>query len=157
MISQIKSRVCGSSPVVGSSKIRSSGRCSKALAISILLLCPPDSFPTGRFRYLRNQKSPPVPAIFFKRFSCYSIKRCSVFQIFPDGKWLVQHTVLKYHAKHCSNFPSDLIQICALDLNRSAVFAKLPADDRNRCALPCPVYTKECKELSFFSPENSDH
>lgn len=100
---------------------------------------------------LRNQKSPPVPAIFFKRFSCYSIKRCSVFQIFPDGKWLVQHTVLKYHAKHCSNFPSDLIQICALDLNRSAVFVKLPADDRNRCALPCPVYTKECKELSFFT------
>ena len=90
------------------------------------------------------------PQSFFKRFSCYSIKRCSVFQIFPDGKWLVQHTVLKYHAKHCSNFPSDLIQICALDLNRSAVFAKLPADDRNRCALPCPVYTKECKELSFF-------
>lgn len=106
---------------------------------------------------LRNQKSPPVPAIFFKRFSCYSIKRCSVFQIFPDGKWLVQHTVLKYHAKHCSNFPSDLIQICALDLNRSAVFAKLPADDRNRCALSPAPFTPRNAKSSPFSPENSDH
>ena len=41
--------VCGSNPVVGSSKISIFGLCSKARATSILRRCPPESFPTGRF------------------------------------------------------------------------------------------------------------
>src|SRR6266851_2575427 len=35
-------RVCGSSPAVGSSRNRTSGRCTRARAISSRLACPPD-------------------------------------------------------------------------------------------------------------------
>ena len=150
-MSQSWRRLCGSSPVVGSSRKRILGFPTSAVATARRCRCPPESLPTTGIGLLGELQ-------FVEHFvggARLAVEAGEQFNGFADGQLLREPRLLQRDSQPLAHFA--LILLPGVTKNRDLAGSGIeqPFEDFDGGGLPCPVRTEEPEALSGLNLQSS--